>query len=377
LSDIGKNAIIVRATIAPLIERNIVRGAAARFHGNAIFVFGTKDAVIQFNEVSGTRFHGLEGAAFDSDYNSEGTIIQYNYSHENGGGLANICSNPPRGFNDGTIIRYNVSRDEIDRVIAFDGPATNTEIYNNTIVIGPGRSPRIVEFDVFGTTQGYADGVTFRNNIIHNLGGGTYAWGSATRVRFEGNCLSGHHPGNEPADPRKIVEDPRFRAPREVSSGLASAAGYALGTGSPCLGSGVTVPGFGGRDFFGSPVPSEGIDRGAIQTGTGKAGNDTRSGRPAARAHRRGSEPDRHFHFELRRGHVRVAIDVGAVRERREAGLSEASVGQVGQVLERGPDSDLSSRQFLVAHHVGVDQMLGTARQAHTKGSAEEVVVAP
>ncbi len=72
----------------------MIRNAAARYHDNAIYVFASKNAVMQDNDVSFTSYHDLEGTAYDSDYNSEGTIIQYNVSHDNGGGLADICNNP-------------------------------------------------------------------------------------------------------------------------------------------------------------------------------------------------------------------------------------------------------------------------------------------
>ncbi len=269
LEDIGKNAIIVRAALAPVISHNVVRKAAARYHGNAIFVFGCKDARMEFNDVSETSFHKIEGAAFDSDYNSEGTVIQYNYSHRNGGGLVNICNNPaskpPRGYNDGTIIRYNVSRDETDRVIAFDGPATNTHVYNNTIIVGSGRKPRIVEFDVFGDTDGYADGAWFQNNIIVNEGEGFYAPGKAANVIFEANCYFGRRLGDVPTDSKAIYAAPEFVSADSVNESVESLAGLRLRESSPCAGSGVTVPGNGGRDFLGNPVPERNPDRGAFQ----------------------------------------------------------------------------------------------------------------
>jgi hypothetical protein len=269
LEDIGKNAICVRASLEPRIERNVVRNAAARYHGNAIYVFGCKDARIESNEVSGTKFHGLEGAAFDSDYNSEGTVIQYNYSHHNGGGLVNLCNNPaskpPRGYNDGTVVRYNVSRNETDRVIAFDGPVTNTHIYNNTLYVGPGLKPRILEFDRFGDAPGYADRVWFRNNLIVNHGEGSYVWGQSTGLIFEANCFAGKHPAGEPADARKITADPRFESPASVGDGRDSAAGYRLKNDSPCAASGVVIPANGGRDFLGTPLPASAPDRGALQ----------------------------------------------------------------------------------------------------------------
>jgi len=204
LDDIGKNALGIRASLAPLIERNTIRNAAARYHGNAIYVFGCKDALIQYNEVSGTQYLKIEGAAFDSDYNSENTVIQYNYSHSNGGGLVNLCNNPtskpPRGYNDGTVVRYNLSRHETDRVIGFDGPVTNTKIYSNTLHIGPGQTPQIVVFDIFGKAPGFADGVSFRENLIVNRGQGTYDWGEATNVSFERNCYQGFRPEKGPRD---------------------------------------------------------------------------------------------------------------------------------------------------------------------------------
>jgi acetyl esterase/lipase len=268
LRDIGKNAMGVRASLAPLVERNVVENSSARLHGNAIYVFGCKDALIQLNEVYGTKFYGLEGAAFDSDYNSEGTVIQYNYSHDNGGGLVDLCNNPtsrpPRGYNDGTIVRYNVSVDEIERVVGFDGPVTNTKIYNNTIYVGPGLSPRIVEFDRFGKSPGYADGVWFGNNIIHNAGNGTYVYGAAKNYIFEANCFFGNHPDNEPADPKKITADPLLAAPGAAGSGVASVAGYRPTAGSPCARSGVPVEGAGTRDYFGTPLPKGPPDRGAM-----------------------------------------------------------------------------------------------------------------
>ena len=214
----------------------------ARYHGNAIYVFGCKNAVIQRNEVSHTAYRELEGAAFDSDYNSEGTIIQYNYSHDNGGGLADICNNPgskpPRGYNDGTIIRYNVSRNEGYRVIAFDGPATNTQIYHNTLIVTPGTKPHIIEFDLFGKSPGFAGKTSIRNNVIVNQGEGTYLWGKATNYSFEGNCFGGNAPPTDLADPRKIVVDPQFSDPAKAGGGIDSIAGFGLKPGSPCTGAG-------------------------------------------------------------------------------------------------------------------------------------------
>lgn len=262
LEDIGKNAIGVRASQAPLIEDNILRHAAARFHGNAIYVFGCKDARIRFNEVSGTEYRGLEGAAYDSDYNCEGTTIEYNYAFENGGGLVDICNNArsmaPRGYNDGTVIRYNVSRGDTSRVIGFDGPATNTQIYNNTLYIARGLQPHIVEFDLFGKAPGYADRTTIRNNIIVNAGNGVYLPGGATNTVFDSNCFAGNVAQGQPADAHALMDDPKFR--------VGDKSDFALQDDSPCIGNGAVIEKNGGRDYAGVDVPQgRPVDRGAFQ----------------------------------------------------------------------------------------------------------------
>jgi hypothetical protein len=261
LTDIGKNAIVVRSSWRPLIENNRVDKAAARIHGNAIYLYGCKDGVMQKNEVSGTQFlENKEGAALDSDYKSEGTIIQYNFSHDNGGGLVNFCNNPQAkegdGYNDGTIVRYNISQNDIHRVFGFDGPVTRTRIYNNTIYVGAGLAPKIYDIDRFGKAEGYASEVLSLNNIIVNKGKGSYRLEHGTGLLFENNCFYGNHPKDEPADAKKMKADPQFSAavlnpkPGQVPEY------FRLALGSPCAGAGIKIPDNGGRDFWGNPVDS-------------------------------------------------------------------------------------------------------------------------
>jgi len=265
LLDIGKNGIIVRSSNAPLIESNVINGAAARLHGNAMFVFGCLDAVMQFNEVYNTSYSGLEGAATDPDYNCLGTIVQYNYSHDNGGGLVNP-NNAPGAYNDNITIRYNVSQNDTGKVIAFSGATTNTKIYNNTIYVGATLSPAIIDFHQFGGAGGFADKTSFTNNIIYNAGtGASYAFGAATNVSFDSNCFFGGHPAGEPADPNKISTDPLFASAGTGGLGRSTLAGYLLRSASPCAASGAVIADNGGRDFFGNPLPSGKPDRGAAQ----------------------------------------------------------------------------------------------------------------
>ena len=150
-------------------------------------------------------------------------------------------------------------------MIAFDGPVTNTQIYNNTIFVGKKLAPRIIEFDTFGKSAGYASRTWFRNNIFYNEGEGTYVWGESKESVFEYNCFFGNHPASEPDDRHKITADPLFMAPGTGGIGLASVGGYRLRGSSPCLGSGVLVIGNGGRDYWGSPLSNKHSDRGAFE----------------------------------------------------------------------------------------------------------------
>src|SRR5260370_453575 len=92
LNDIGKNAMVVRVSDTPLIENNVINESSTKLHGNAIYTISTLNAVIEFNEVYNTAltgYSGLEDCAFHPHNNSVGTLIQYNYSHNNAGALPN------------------------------------------------------------------------------------------------------------------------------------------------------------------------------------------------------------------------------------------------------------------------------------------------
>ena len=273
LNDIGKNAIIIRATDAAMIQNNVINGSSTRLHGNAIYTIGTLNVVMQFNEVYNTAltgFTGLEDTAFDPDNDSVGTIIQYNYSHNNAGGLANPNMIPGAGnYSDGTIIRYNISQDDVHGVIQFSGAATNTQIYNNTIYVGSGLSPDIFGAHLWGGTGGWANNTTYSNNIIYNLGNATYSLGGSTNNVFTANLFFGNHPASEPADSKKITSNPLLVNPGSGGTGINTLDGYHLQSGSPAAGSGVVISNNGGRDFFGTALPSGAPSRGAAEGGSG------------------------------------------------------------------------------------------------------------
>lgn len=271
IEDTGRNAIFVRGAYEPVIDHNTVRHSSARHHGNAIAVFGTSRALISHNDVSLTGHPGEEGedAALDSDYQSIGTIIEYNWSHENAGGLVNICNDPRKSgnFNDGTIVRYNLSEDDGVRVFGFSGSPTNTLVYNNTVYVGKGKSPHIVDFERFvKKADGYARHAVFVNNVIFNFGKGDYEYNGASEIGFDSTCFIGNHPKSEPKDARKVTIDSSFRLDGAPIQELKDIDVYRLKSDSPCARSGLDVDKRTIQDMTGIPMLSPHPDRGALSS---------------------------------------------------------------------------------------------------------------
>ncbi|WP_438449199.1 family 16 glycoside hydrolase [Gorillibacterium sp. sgz5001074] len=262
--DTGGDGILVRVAQGPRIEYNTARDANMRSNDNSggIWPFNTDDAVVQFNEAYLTHTT-MDGQGFDSDYVTNRTIIQYNYSHDNDGGFVLICNPGMGNFNNDTIVRYNISQNDKNQIFNVHGPVSNASIYNNTIYVRSGLSPKLLNYDDWG---GYPNGTSFKNNIIYNLGSGIYDFTNSTNNTFDYNLFYGNHPTSEPADPHKLTSDPMFVSPGSGGIGRNSVAGYKLLQGSPAIDSGTTIANNGGLDYWGNTVPYNSVtDRGAYE----------------------------------------------------------------------------------------------------------------
>ena len=119
-----------------------------------------KNALFQFNEVFHTRYHGGEnqdGQAFDADW-SDGTIYQYNYSHDNEGGCLMVCG--VEAVN--TVFRYNISQND-DRAMILPADSPVAYIYNNIFYMKPG-----VPF--LATNSEFVGPTVIQNNILVSAG---------------------------------------------------------------------------------------------------------------------------------------------------------------------------------------------------------------
>ena len=284
LEDVGGDGIVVVATDGALVEGNIVAHANQRSQGYdvGIWAWSADHTVIQYNEAYGTRGQ-RDGEGFDSDWNSRGTIIQYNYSHDNDGGFLLICDDGSQSAkesagNSGTIVRYNISQNDHHRGINMAGPVKNSLIYNNTFYVGRGEKVGLV---LHSNWSGWADGTFFYNNIFYVDGAADFSYGvsrakdgeyatvpGAGKSRnnvFDSNVYFGNV---KPADDaHALTSDPMFADPGGAAVGRESAMAYRLRAGSPARDSGKVIPDNGGKDFFGTVVPAcGGVDRGAVET---------------------------------------------------------------------------------------------------------------
>ncbi|MFD2328140.1 hypothetical protein ACFSR7_02690 [Cohnella sp. GCM10020058] len=241
-----------------LIQYNVSNGAGqkmiAGFNMNAsagIWPTRSIGTIVQYNEAYGTRTTDTDGQGFDVDLGHYGAIVQHNYSHDNEGGFL-LLMGP---YTNTSTIRYNLSVNDAyggqKGVITFSyGVPEGTNIYNNTIYIGSGLKNPIYCDGCDASTPG---NWSFKNNVIYNMGAGTYSYPAAGAV-IDSNLFYGNHPASEPADAHKLTSSPLFVSAGSSAPGLSAAAGYKLAAGSPAIGSGTLVAGNGGKDYFGNVV---------------------------------------------------------------------------------------------------------------------------
>lgn len=270
---IAKNAMIIRLFEGGVVEYNICYETALSIQGNTMFTFACDGTVFQYNEGYNNRATesspgGGDGSMYDADSKSSNIVFQYSYSHDNSHGLFWNCTYQA---DSGVICRYNISRNDKGIIFCVNYPITSLYIYNNTVYCGPGLSPIIIsERNMDTGVRTY----TFQNNIIYNVSNNaTYDFRSSGYIRkIDYNLYYGNHPSNEPNDLNKLTLDPKFINPGSGGIGIGSLDGYKLQQGSPCIDSGVQLPGHCNQDFWGNSVPSGSkIDRGAFEypMGTG------------------------------------------------------------------------------------------------------------
>ncbi len=213
LEQIPGDGIVPIGCDGALIENNVMRDCPDILSHNeaaaGIWPWSSDHTLIQFNEVTDHRAK-WDGQGFDSDFNCQGTVIQYNYSHDNYGGFLLICNNGNTyGTNgnigtDSTIIRYNLSINDGIRpypteregwfspIMHISGPVTNTSVHNNVIVM-PERQkaetePVVIQMDNWGDK--WPVNTAILNNYFLTYTEPVFNWGEDQQTTFEDNVTN-------------------------------------------------------------------------------------------------------------------------------------------------------------------------------------------
>lgn len=271
----GNDGIVAMYAYRPLIQRNVADKAGADLETYkpgehpefwqpfcaAIWPWKCKDAVFQYNEAF-DMVENQDGQPWDVDW-SDGTVYQYNYSHNNGGGCIMFCLEEAYQG----VFRYNISQNDLRGLIALDNNP-KAAIYNNVFYIGKDLSTKLfMDSNPFiPGKDSYTGAADLRNNIFYNES--TKKSEEETIVSagrtFQNNIFYGYEGKTLPEG--AITSDPKLKdpgaAPIASSSGKihedkAVFDGYTLREGSPAINAGILGERSAKYDFFGNPVGAQ------------------------------------------------------------------------------------------------------------------------
>jgi hypothetical protein len=148
---------------------------------------------------------------------------------------------PTRNF----TIRYNLSVNDKTRLFqTCSGDLVGGRIYKNTIAVGEGLSPIIVQ-----APANLSLDVLFANNIVRKSGSGSVTWDiPSSQFNVTSNIFYGAI-GKYADATGTITEAPQLAAP-----GLRDPNAYLLLANSPALGSAIIVDADAVKDFFSNPT---------------------------------------------------------------------------------------------------------------------------
>ena len=223
------DGIVVRGTTSARVDHNRVSNANSAWPcaecgkispktANAgIWTATSKNTRIDHNEAWGTKAKGGDGEGFDVDISAVGTIVEYNYAHDNEAGGVLLCGSR------NTIVRFNILQNNGRSAIAFIGslPAKNTSIYNNTIYNSPKAGARVVRY--FNGAHG--SGITFKNNLVFNYSWNNYFW-PTKKVVTAANTLIGVQGAGRPRDAKTSWVNPGLKKAGSGKTGMSTLKGY-------------------------------------------------------------------------------------------------------------------------------------------------------
>ncbi|WP_205857204.1 carboxypeptidase regulatory-like domain-containing protein [Phytoactinopolyspora endophytica] len=259
-TDYGCNGIYLTNVRGGLVDSNVVY----RTGTSGIESYYADDVTIQFNEVYETvrKAGGADHNAIDPDRGTTNHLIQHNFVHGNGDGIALIQFS----FGD-VVVRNNVIAGSTRYPIYLhSNRAAHAEVYNNTIYNDSS------DYLIYGFGEYLESSYNITNNVLYSTRANATLSSSDT-VRYSNNLYGGADlliPGN---DADAIVADPMFVDPSldgphgtpETGPQLQTAHGLQVQSGSAAINTGLSIDDNGGRDFAGMPLYNGGADRGAFE----------------------------------------------------------------------------------------------------------------
>lgn len=288
VKDPGGDAITTMYCDRPLIEYNISDGAARQINTTdyvnvgkrggrvaaAIWPWKCKNAVFQYNEAfdtaNGDRGND-DGQAWDAD-SGDGTLYQYNYSHNNSGGCVMFCL----GQAYQNTFRYNISQNDLKGAMDIAGNP-DAHVYNNVFYMKEGVpfvrqrnnggnmvvENNIIYFtgetpmaDASGWRKNGKINLVYDNNLYYNCT--SIPTGEENAVMVEKGTQVFQNAGSAPASTTGCINyhnDPKTKSIFD---------GYKLAENSPAIGAGKIITDNNGKDlcetdFFGNEISAEEI----------------------------------------------------------------------------------------------------------------------
>ena len=275
-----------------------------------IWAWDSNNVTIQYNESYNNHTSGShDGGGFDLDFDTSNSVLQYNYSHGNDGAGYLLSDGDGDTAFTNNIVRYNVSQNDGRKNYRYGGlhifgAIYNTELYNNTIFMGPGTdvqpaaaslyawSGSNVHFrnNIFVTTSGTrlinnetptGSGLKFQGNNYWPSGGSfQISWGNATYTSLSSFRSGATQEQNGGTNTGFNVDPKLFNAGNGGTIGFdnidalgAQLTAYQLKSDSPMINAGLNLSSQfsvnpGSRDFSGIGTPQgSGYDIGAYEFG--------------------------------------------------------------------------------------------------------------
>ena len=140
-----------------------------------IWCYQSNAVTIQYNEAWRNQAVNADGDGFDLDGDTQNSVLQYNYSHDNDAAGYLICEfSGAANANSNNTVRYNISENDGRKrnygAIHFYNAGIglqNCEVYNNTIFTSAPGYGSVPAINVYSPTSN----VHIRNNILVTTGG--------------------------------------------------------------------------------------------------------------------------------------------------------------------------------------------------------------